>query len=744
MKKVKYIVIIGVLLMCKITFAQNNEVVSYLQYDNAIKVNFTLPTYQLVDTNTYAQYGINQLYKYVKIDDFGIIDDIGFPELPQYSIDFAIPENATNITVTSSNFVTTTTTLNRKIYPSQEDYETGQLFTINNDYYSSNGGNYAFNHQLSDQFSVLNQKGITLSIFPFTYNPSQNKLTVLKSGTFTITYSTALKFSRVNEYTSISREEYLRKVFCNYSVSSKNGSVYVGRYLIITPPRFENSLTYFANYKRNLGYTVTIANTLTTGTSATDIKNYLQNLYNNANTRPDFVLLVGDIVDIPASGGTEGDYEDPLTDLNYSLLSGDDYFADIFLGRWSVSSPVELQRIINKTVFMESNLHKMQKRAIFLAGGGDGDNQFDNPQRWVMDNTFEPEGWTCDFNFAIDGATRTDGLNALNNNYLFFIYRGHGGKNIIGSPFSLTEWDVNNATNTLYPMFFSFACLSNDYGWSSNCFGESWIRSERGGVSYFGATTTTMRHTNNVIEEKVFGDAFTDEEQLVPMINLGMKRYWKRFWSWTNRKRTKRHMKSYNFLGDPSFKKSGNGCVQNFSFSQNEIFNSGDTLTYQSVNNIENNSSFILNSGSRVTLIAGNSIILKPGFRAVSGSEFHAFIASCTNTVALRSVKLSEDQEETNMFSNNNAELQSLELTAYPNPFKDVLTIKFKIEEMENVTITLSNQMGSILLEPINSRLYSDGIHIVNISTVNLPIGIYFYKIKIGKRLHVGKLLKIN
>lgn len=96
------------------------------------------------------------------------------------------------------------------------------------------------------------------------------------------------------------------------------------------------------------------------------------------------------------------------------------------------------------------------------------------------------------------------------------------------------------------------------------------------------------------------------------------------------------------------------------------------------------------------------------------------------------------------MFSNNNAELQSLELTAYPNPFKDVLTIKFKIEEMENVTITLSNQMGSILLEPINSRLYSDGIHIVNISTVNLPIGIYFYKIKIGKRLHVGKLLKIN
>jgi hypothetical protein len=737
------IILIGVLLMCKMVFAQNNGIVTYTQSGNTITVNFTLPTYQLVDTNTYALYGINQFYKYIKIDNFGILDDIGFPEIPQYSIDFAIPENATNITVASSNFVTTTSTLNRKIYPSQEDYEISQSFTINNDYYSTTGTQYSFNHQISEQFSIFNQKGITLSIFPFIYNPSQNKLTVLKSGTFTITYST-LKSTTVNEYTSNPREEYLSQVFCNYS-SLKSGAVHIGRYLIITPQTFENTLTYFANYKRNLGYTVTVANTLTTGTSATDIKNYLQNLYNNANTRPDFVLLVGDIADIPASGGTEGDYEDPLTDLNYSLLSGDDYFADIFLGRWSVSSPIELQRIINKTIFMESNLHKMQKRAIFLAGGGDGDNQFDNPQRWVMDNTFEPEGWACDFNFAIDGATRTDGLNALNNNYLFFIYRGHGGKNVIGQPFSLTEWDVNNATNTLYPMFFSFACLSNDYGWSSNCFGESWIRSERGGVSYFGATTTTMRHTNNVIEEKVFGDAFTDEEQLSVMINLGMKRYWIRFWSWLNRKRTKRHMKSYNFLGDPSFNKSGNGCILNFTFNQNEIFNNGDTLTYHASNNITNTSSFALNSGSRVTLIAGNSITLNPGFIAEAGSEFHAFIAPCTSAITLKSAKLSENQVETNLFldSIKTAPL-NLELSAYPNPFRDILTIRFKVKEKENVTITISNQLGIVLLKPINSKIYSDGIHYENISTMNLPVGIYFYKIEIGKQLFSGKLLKMD
>ncbi len=737
--------------MCNTVFAQNNEIITYTQSSNSITVNFTLPAYQLVDTNTYALYGINQFYKYIKIDNFGIVDDIGFPELPQYSIDFAIPENASNITVTLSNLEYNSKTINRKIYPSQDDPEIGKSFSIDNNYYSTTGTQYSFNHQLSEPFSIFNQKGITFSIFPFIYNPSINKLTVLKSGTFTITYST-LKSTTVNDYTSNSREDYLSQLFCNYP-RTKSGAIHIGRYLIITPQTFENTLTYFANYKRNIGYTVTVANTLTTGTTNTDIKYYIQNLYNNASTRPDFVLLVGNINHIPASGGTQGDYEDPLTDLNYSLLSGDDFFADVFLGRWSVASTAQLQRIINKTIYMESNLHKMQKRAVFLSGGGEGENQFANTQQWVMDNTFEPEGWTCDSHFAIDGATRIDGLNALDNNYLFFLYRGHGypppytGWPI---PFNIINRDIDRATNTIYPMGFSFSCFTNNFGAIDNsgltmtCFGEQWIRSERGGVSFFGATTSTYRHTNNVIEKKIFGEAFTDEEQLAAMINLGMKRYWLRFWSWSNRIRTKRHMKSYNLLGDPSFNKSGNGCIQNFIFNQNETFNCGDSLTYHASNSIENANLFVLHSDSRVSLIAGNSITLNSGFRAEAGSEFCAAIAQCTNSTTPRSAKAS-DQVGTSLFldSLKTAPL-NLELSAYPNPFRDILTLRFSVKEKEIVSLTIVNQFGVVLMKPIDSKLYSEGVYYENISSANMPCGIYFYRIEIGKHQFTGKILKID
>ncbi len=353
------------------TLAQT-QISTITQSGDTIIVDFTLPDYQIVDTSLFEPFGVTQIFKYINVDNFGIIDDLGFPELPQFSIDLAIPNSTICSGIYVSNITSSTVTIDKQIMPSQEYPEIGQLsFSYDTPYYSSDGSLYASGQQLSEPFFAFNQKGTTLTIFPFRYNPTLNKLIVTHSGRYKILLSPAQ--GNNNTYTSIPREDYLSAVFNNYT-AQKSGAIHIGRYLIISPPLYENSLYYFANYKRNLGYTVNIVNTNTTGTSASQIQTYLQNIYNDENNRPDFVLLVGDVADIPASGGNEGDYEDPLTDLNYALLSGDDYFADIFLGRWSVTSAAQLQIIINKSIFMESNLHKMQKRAVFLASASDGDN----------------------------------------------------------------------------------------------------------------------------------------------------------------------------------------------------------------------------------------------------------------------------------------------------------------------------------------------------------------------------------
>jgi hypothetical protein len=220
---------------------------------------------------------------------------------------------------------------------------------------------------------------------------------------------------------------------------------------------------------------------------------------------------------------------------------------------------------------METQFHSFEKQAVFLSGGGGGDDVFDDPQRWIVENTFEPDNWVCNELYAIDGATRADGLNALNDDNLFFIYRGHGDYEEISLPFFLDNLDLNTATNTIYPMTFSIACLTNCFGYFINsgqspCIGESWIRSEQGGVSFLGASTITYRTVNNRIHEKLFDDAYSDTDQLVPMINLGMKNFYQTFWSFFNTKTVKRHMMSYNYLGDPSFIRGGIGCIDNIIF----------------------------------------------------------------------------------------------------------------------------------------------------------------------------------
>ncbi|MDX9848715.1 MAG: C25 family cysteine peptidase, partial [Tenuifilaceae bacterium] len=360
-------------------------------------------------------------------------------------------------------------------------------------------------------------------------------------------------------YTSRARENYLLNFFDNYN-ETKSESDFEGRYLIITAPTYENSLTNFANYKRNIGFEVNLASTNTTGTSASDIKTYLQNQYNSATTRPDFVLLVGDHEDIPASGGNSsgGDKNDPITDLNYARLAGDDYFADVFIGRFSVSSPNELFNLIRKTTHMEMNMHLLDKTAKFLAGSesnGWMESQFEMGHNHVVKNTFNPQGYSSQ---KLYQPTIEEVVNALSDNPLFYIYSGHGYfDQISGGSFTLNLSRITSATNTVFPFGFSFACKTGNYAYATTCFGEHWIRSQRGGVTYFGSSVTTFVNSDKAIEKKIFGDAFIDKDHIAAITNLGMKRYWQRFWSWSNRTRTKRYMKAYNLLGDPSLNKNG-------------------------------------------------------------------------------------------------------------------------------------------------------------------------------------------
>jgi hypothetical protein len=359
------------------------------------------------------------------------------------------------------------------------------------------------------------------------------------------------------------KENYLNNLLENYK-KKESKPFSKGRYLIITPAGFESTLEYFANYKRNIGFDVRVVNTNTTGKTPQAIKNFIQSQYKNSSTRPTYVLLVGDVDSLPAyEGNSTGKVKTaPITDLGYALLSGNDYFADLNLGRFSVANVEQLNNIINKTIFMEVNLHLFDKKAVFIAGDEKKGawnksymtNSFKNGHEHVITNSFSPLGYTCTRLYKPDLKSVID---ALNHNPLFYLYAGHGSYTLFaGKSFELSGKEINSATtNTVFPFVFSFACKTGNF--AQNCIGEHFIRAKnKGAVAFFGCSVNSQTNTDKTIEKKIFGEAFKqDERYLAPMINLGMKRF---ATTVGPRKQIREiFLKAYNLLGDPSFDMKG-------------------------------------------------------------------------------------------------------------------------------------------------------------------------------------------
>ncbi|MEA1896184.1 MAG: C25 family cysteine peptidase [Bacteroidota bacterium] len=202
----------------------------------------------------------------------------------------------------------------------------------------------------------------------------------------------------------------------------------------------------------------------------------------------------------------------------------------------------------------------------------------------------------------------------------------HWGRNVFTSY-------ISSATNSVYPLVFSFACKTGNFAYEYNrSIGEHWLRIQNGGgIVYFGSSVTTLLNSDVAIEKKIFGNAFTENEHISGIINLGMLRYAQRLWSKWNKKRTNRYLKAYNLLGDPSLNILGTGCISDYIFDYNEVFYNGDIISYHAINNIQNNNSFLVKNGSQVTLRAGNNILLKSGFKVELGGAFKAEIETCND-----------------------------------------------------------------------------------------------------------------
>jgi len=746
------------------TKSQNNSSIQISNNKSSLQVSFLLPTFSIIDTSLVEPFGITELFNYIQIDnefdnEYGDIDSVGLPQLPQLSFDLHVPFNATGFTVNVTSTNTSNLGINRKIMPTQDDYEKEDsvfVFSMNNSYYNSTGGFCNSYIQFNESFIVFGEQGINLTIFPFIYNPAQNTLTVLNNAVFTISY--ILSKDTVESYHTEAKDEYLSSLFLNYDSCGKSRAV--ERYLMITSPEYESTLTYFANYKRNLGYEVEVVTVDTPNNTSFYIKyKIILPRYANISTRPTYVLLVGDVDKIPASAGNpSGNSEDdPITDYWYSILHGSDFLADVFLGRFSVSNTIELTNIINKTIFMEMNMKRFTKKAKFLAGKDGTDNwiymesEFKRGHNYVIPYSFNPLGYSCQ---KLYQPSQTSAVNALSDNPLFYIYAGHGGfYSLAGHSFSI-DWNVvGYATNTVFPFVFSFACKTGNFA-KVECIGESFIRAKNGAVAYFGCSVNSLTMSDVALEKKIFGDAFLkDEKKLSVIINLGKRRF--TYVVGIRKKIKNRYLKAYNLLGDPSFNTKEIECKQNLVFNYPEVFKNGADVTYRADNLIQNNNSFVVESGAEVKLLAGNTIVLKPGFEAKAGSNVQLKLIPCNNTIYLSP---ENNNEEDTIITDNILQPEIEEVTdfaiekdeifypaifsVFPNPTTDDFSLAYTLEETSFVKIDLFNMQGIHIKDFLQIVQQDAGVYFHNFSLSGLSSGVYVLIFKSSSKTLSTKIFK--
>jgi hypothetical protein len=541
MQKIR-LILLAVLFLTASSFpGRIPEGITLVKVNDGYIINFKLPEFQQKSLSVKGEY-----FTEVLIDGFGTTSSSGIPALPILSFNLAIPEYIDQPSYQMLPGVTEAFTPEYKIYPFQEPWSkdkpiSDRPFNINRQYYNTRGETVPF-VTLSESFVLGGVKGIRINLQPFSYNPLENRLEAVKEASVKIIVPSGenLDAKRSSFYNS-----YLQEMFINYDITSGTKGM---NYLIITAPEYEAGLAPFISHKSSFGFTVDVFNTSVTGTTTTAIKTFIQQRYGNPLTKPEFILLVGDVDKIPAWTGTG--LGTPKTDLNYVCLEGTDYYADAFIGRFSVTTPQELQNAINKTLYTENHIATIAKKNVFMAST-DNHAITEGTHNYVINNYFQPNNYTNLKLYTYTyGATTAQLIAALNDNQMFAIYSGHGSTTSWADGPVLSQSQVRALTNTVFPFVYSFACITGDYAYSE-CFGETWLRTTTGGTSFYGSSVNSYWDEDDVLEKVLIKSMFVDGiTKVTPMFDKAKIYFVNHYGSITPM--VLRYLEMYNLMGDPS------------------------------------------------------------------------------------------------------------------------------------------------------------------------------------------------
>lgn len=407
-----------------------------------------------------------------------------------------------------------------KVWPYQKpllETEAESAFELSNTAYNMD----IYNSEVVRKGNVMKWRGInnvSVNICPFKYMPKTGKLYALKKLRLTVNFNTTSSSQvrvqraklRSNEFCVFDNAEVLPFLSEDGGNDEQTDSDAYD-YLIIVGNNSEiqnsQAMKDFRRWKACKGYKTMLTSTAITGTTCTEIKNYIKQKCNDYGIS--YVLFVGDDDKIPLYGWSNV-YGDVKSDYWYGCLDGDnDIQADVAIGRFSTNSLSEFERMVTKTIKYERDKNNSYSKTLLVAHKQSAPYKYQGCCEEIRNESYNNSitfstAYGAAANLGGNDATNTDVINAINSGLNIVSYRGHGLWNLWGE-----EWNMSNESfetqevaqlrNLAYPVVFSIACLNGDIR-NKTCLLESFMRSEYGSVAFLGATEesyTIHNHTYN-------------------------------------------------------------------------------------------------------------------------------------------------------------------------------------------------------------------------------------------------------
>jgi hypothetical protein len=358
-------------------------------------------------------------------------------------------------------------------YEYGREYQTNEFFPINQSY-------------MSEPYIIRDVRGSNITFFPFVYNAVNDELRVYNEIIVKIKFTnesfsnelTTTKEARTDEFNSI-----YESTFINYQLSSKYTPLNEGtpgNLLIISKNTYAPAMEDYVAWKREKGIETEIVLMSTIGTTAAQVKTYIQNYYNTNGLS--YILLVGDAADVPTMviGGND-------SDNGFVYLAGGDSYADAFIGRFSGNSLADIETQVERTVSYEKELNTGDtwlENAFGSAsnegeGAGHDGGESDATHMNNIKTDLEGYGYTVTSVYQ-DGGSNAQISTAINAGIGMGNYIGHGDTQMwVNTSFTNTEVDALNNVKKL-PFLWSVACVNGDFN-GNTCFAEAWLRATSGG-----------------------------------------------------------------------------------------------------------------------------------------------------------------------------------------------------------------------------------------------------------------------